>query len=163
MNEEQIRKIIRETIFEIAHKPVVCEMSLTRSTYKERVRPLLNQILENWCLVRYCTIVGQTKYKKHWSDELFGYIITISCWKLKKNDKIEIREKVLREIWDEEDFTDAQCLRMAISRKFINEKIDINSDNVLKCITDCIKDTNNLIQVILQRDINAIISYIETI
>lgn len=37
MNEEQIRKIIRETIFEIAHKPVVCEISLTRSIVRKEL------------------------------------------------------------------------------------------------------------------------------
>ncbi|MGM9745802.1 MAG: hypothetical protein ACI30H_02435 [Paludibacteraceae bacterium] len=163
MTEEKLIEFIRKTIIETINEQMLGEMSLPRSTYKERIRVLTNKILENWILVRYCTLVGQTRYKKHWSDELYGHMITVSRWKLKKTDKIEIREKIFREIWDEEDFNDVQCLRMAISRKFMNEKIDINSENVLQCITDCIDNTNNLIHVILQRDIDGIVSYIKSI
>ena len=163
LTEEKLREIIRDTITKIIETPMLCEMSFPRKTYKEKVRGLSIQLLENWCLVRYCTIVGQTIYKKHWSDELQTHMLTISRWSLKQNDNIQARKKVFDEIWMEEDYNDPQFLTMVVANKFMQEGISIKSDNFIQCIADCINDTNNMIEVILQRNIDEIVSYISKI
>ncbi len=135
-------------------------MALPRKTYKERVRDVSCQLLESWCLVRYCSLIAQEQYKKHWSDELRGHMLSISRLSMKGNDSIEARQKVFEEVWADEDYDNPQFLLLTIANKFIIEGIDVNSEPVMQCIMDCIKAKSDIIRVVLLRDINKITQYV---
>jgi hypothetical protein len=138
-------------------------MALPRKTYKERIRGLSCQLLENWCLVRYCSLIGQEVYKKHWADELRGHMLSMSRLSIKGNDSVETRQKVFEEVWADDDYDNPQLLTMVVANKFISEGIDVKSKPVTQCIMDCINAKSNIIKVILLRDIEKITQYVQSL
>ena len=165
-NEDSIKRIIRESIGKVLKENkdgILLEMALPRKTYKERIVNLIPQLLENWCLVRYCTIVGNIPTKSHWQSELRGVILTISRLTMSGNDSVESRHKVLDEIWNDEDYYIPHTLNMTIANKFITENISIKSEEYGNVLLDCIESKENIFNVILQRDIESITRYVENI
>lgn len=164
LTESQLREVVKETITRVLQeKSLLTEMALPRKDYKERIRDISCQLLENWCLVRYCSLIGQEQYKNHWSDELRGHMFSMSRLSMKCNDSIKAREKVFEEVWTDEDYKDPQLLTMVIANKFISEGIDVNSESVTRTIMDCINAKSAIFDVILLRDINKIMQYVQSL
>ena len=95
----------------------LCEMAIPRKAYKERVKGLSNHVLENWRSVRYCSLTGQKHYKKHWSDELRGHLLSLYRISIKANDSAETILKMF-----EEDYNKPQPLTMTIATKFRRQR-----------------------------------------
>ncbi|MCQ2199435.1 MAG: hypothetical protein MJZ19_06920 [Paludibacteraceae bacterium] len=151
---EKIRAVLEEN-----KRGMLNEMALPRKDYKDKVDSLIPQILENWCLVRYCSITDRTEYKIHWSDELRGHLLTVSRFSIKGNDSIESRKKVLQEIWTENDYNQAQFLNMTVVNKFIKEGIDTSTAEYGQVLKDCIDAEQDLFDIILSRDVDLITNY----
>lgn len=90
-------------------------------------------------------------------------MLSISRYFIKQNDNIPAREKVFNEIWNENDFSNPQYLIFTICNKFIEEIIDIESDEFKRTISDCIDASNDIINYLLQRDVSKMQEYVETI
>ena len=166
MTESEIRRIIKETVKKVLDEQSKClllEMPLHRKNYKKRQISELPQVIINWCLVHYCTIVGRQQLKEHWKDELRGHILNMSSLSIKENDSAEKRLKVLSEIWVEDDYDKPENLSLKVCNKFIKEKININSEAYVKTITDCLKCVDGLFDVILSRDIEKTRNYVNSI
>ena len=157
--EEDIQKVLeynknRESMFEIA---------IPRKNYKKRIDDLVPRLFECWCLAHYCTIVGQTQDRKHWTDELRQQLITISRLSIKGNDSEESRKKVLQEIWDENDYDVPMFLNLTVVNRFIQEHIDEKSELYGQVIEDCINSKQNIFDAILSRNADAIVEYVNLI
>jgi len=158
-----LTNIISECIHQALNEEMLCEMALPRKTYKEKVDGLIPQILENWCLVRYCSILGLEHNKSHWSDELRGHLLTVSRFSIKGNDSIQSRRKIFLEIWEENDYDKSQFLNMTIANKFLKEGFDLSSIEYEQAIKDCIDSEQKLFEAILSRDVEFITNYARTI
>lgn len=167
INEEILHKTLKEEIQKVIesnkNRELLNEMALPRKNYKKRLDELMPQVLENWCLVHYCTIIGQTQYKKHWSEELRGHLITVSRLSIKGNDSEDSRIKVLQEIWEENDFNNAKFLNLTVVNKFLNENLDVKGAEYGQTLEDCINSTQYIFNAILSRNQDVIIDYIKTI
>lgn len=166
MTEPELRSIIKESVKKVlegCEKHLLLEMPLHRKNYKERLTNELPQVIINWCLVHYCTIVGQEYSKEHWKCELRGHIFNMSSLSIKGNDSAEKRLKVLSEIWVEDDYDKPENLTLKVCNKFINEKINIGSEEYITTIQDCLNCKDELFNVILSRDIEATRSYVDSI
>lgn len=162
MELRDIRKLIKKSVREAIERcedGLLLEMAFPRKTYKEKIDSLIPQILENWCLIRYCTITDNVENKSHWADELSGYLLTISRYSIKGNDAITKRAKVLSEIWNENDYDKPKFLNMTIANKFMKEKIDISSPEYKQVIEDCIASKDEIFDVVLLRDVQQINNY----
>ncbi len=54
------------------------EMAYSREKYIDKVNDLSRQIVENWCLIRYCTKYDPDNINKnHWKTELLAYCDTL--------------------------------------------------------------------------------------
>ena len=157
--DNEIKKVLEYN----KSKNVVLEMSIPRKSYKNHINNLVPQLLENWCLVRHCTLSNNTRYKKHWQDELIGHFITISRLSIKGNDSVVTRKKVLEEIWSDNDFNVPLFLNLTIANKFLKENLNIKDETYGKVLSDCIKEQNNIFNVILSRDVDVIVSYVKSI
>ena len=155
---EEIRAVLEEN-----KRGMLNEMALPRKNYKDKVDSLIPQILENWCLVHYCSIIGRTEYKTHWSDELRGHLLTASRFSIKESDSMESRMKVLQELWSENDYSQVQFLNMTVVNKFIKEGIDTSAAEYGQVLEDCIGSEQDLFNVILSRDIALITNYSRSI
>lgn len=166
ITESELRSIIKESVKKVLEgreKILLLEMPLHRKNYKERLTNELPQVIVNWCLVHYCTIVGQERLKEHWKGELRGCIFNMSSLSIKENDSVEKRLKVLSEIWVEDDYDKPENLTLKVCNKFINEKININSEEYITTIQDCLNCKDGLFNVILSRDIEMTRDYVDSI
>lgn len=166
ISKKKLHTILSEEICAVLEenkRGMLNEMALPRKNYKDKVDSLIPQILENWCLVHYCSIIGRTEYKIHWSDELRGHLLTASRFSIKGNDSVESRMKVLQELWSENDYNQAQFLNMTVVNKFIKEGIDTSSIEYGQVLEDCIGSEQELFNVILSRDIALITNYSRSI
>ena len=72
------------------------EMAYERKMFKALLTNLSQQIIQNWCLVRYSTITGdKQEYVSHWRNELIAYLSNAASNKIKGNNSILSREKAI--------------------------------------------------------------------
>lgn len=143
---------------------VLNEMSYRRKDYKSKIEDISSQIIENWCLIRYCKIANRTEYKKYWTDELRGHLLSVSRYKLRKNDSFNSRMKVVDEIWDEIELDrNADAVNKTINNKFKKENIPTNTMEYAQVLTDCINEHKDIETVIVCCDINQIDQYLKTL
>ena len=142
------------------------EMAYERKEFKLKVDDFAVRIIQNWCLIDY------TKYDKryeklrgHWKVKLEAHLKNIASHKLKGNNSYETRLKVFKEIWyDEREFaTDSYVVNLIISSKFNEEKIPTNSEAYSHVISDCMKETDKMLDVIAKASYNVIDQYVESL
>ena len=72
-------KSIKEYILDAIQESYIFEIAYDRTEIKKRVEGLINQIIENWCLVKYCTLYdNENRNKYHWKQELKAHLYNIS-------------------------------------------------------------------------------------
>ena len=140
--------------------PLIKESILEILKAKEKIDNEIPQILTNWCLVRFCSLTKRMQTKEHWFGELRGHLITASRFSIKENDSFEKREKVLNEIFNENDYYKPHFLNLTICNKFIKENINIKSEEYVQTILDCINNFKCIFNIILSRDVDLIKQYV---
>jgi hypothetical protein len=165
MKEHILNKIISEAIERLIHRNVLLEMAFDRANYKQKVDALIEQLIQYWCLVKYCTISRENNINRnHWACELQGILATISRYNINGNNSPASRMKALREVWNDNDFdTQTQCVDLAVYNKFNEEKIDITSPAYQATLQCCIDACNEIISVIVQKSRAAIDTYVKTL
>ena len=140
--QNAISRIIREEL----QKYVITEMAIPLKDYKNKVESLMQQILENWCLVRYSTISGdKTEWKKHWSMELAAHINNVASMKVKNGDK----QKALYSLWNMYDWdTDESCIAQRLWTKFYKENIPTEGEYFAQVVSDFKNETKKLIKIL---------------
>ena len=167
ISKNKLHSILKDAIIEVLNenkKLLLSEMAVKRNEYKAKIDNLFPQVLENWCLVHYCTLVGGIETQSHWADELRGHLLSVSRFAIKGNDSCKSRQKVLQEIWEENDYSVPKFLNMTIINKMLDEKsIDVSSSEYGQTLIDCIKAKQDIFNTILSRDINIISEYTRNI
>lgn len=116
-----MKKLV-EYIIEKLDKTFIFEMAYDRRDYKHIVRGLVGQIVENWCLIRYCTLSNRTETKNHWQNELSGHLINIYKMKI----KLDKRKCLNEELIYNPEHNDYKEVFKWIKDKFIKEDINDN-------------------------------------
>lgn len=180
LDESSLRSIIEDAVREYVsgrsdisavaesavsrHRSSLYEMAFRRKEYKNKVDNLSQQIIENWCLVRHCTICGGPNgLKEHWKDELKGYLLTVARYNIKGPNTPLDKEQAIREVWDANDYFDPKTVEYAIHNKFRKEGFNTSSPESLQVISDCIDSFNTLIPLVANGVIEALDNYVETI
>lgn len=163
-----IERLIKKEVKNVLNETLLTEMALHRKEYKDKIDSLIPQIIENWCLIKYATYDNNDVLKlliPHWKVELRGWLLTAIRYSIKKNNSIESREKVLSEIWDDNDFNLKEIIKILITNKFEIEEIDTQNNNLFNEIINefIVSGNKDLINVILSQNRETIIRYINTI
>jgi hypothetical protein len=163
--KQTLNQIISEVIERFMAKNVILEMAFNRAAYKERVNALLDQLLQNWCLVKYCSITKNDNINKnHWIGELKGILATIARFNIKGNNSAISRAKALKNVWNDNDFdSDIKCVELAIYNKFKEEKIDITNIAYKTVLTECVNNYNEIINIIVKKSPTAIDDYVNSL
>lgn len=162
LTEEELKGIIKEEVGK--QLSLIMEYALPRSKFIDNAFNLSQQIIENWCLVHYCTITNRTDTKKHWKNELFAHMDNVSKNTIKKNNSLENRKKAFIEAFDYNDlFTSPERIVRLTLRKFMKEEIDTKSEEYAKCVNDCFNSINDIIDALSDGDVHKIGEYIEGI
>ena len=138
-------KSIKEYILNVIQESYIFEMAYDRKEIKKRVEGLINQIIENWCLIKYCSLYDNNNINKHhWKQELKAHLYNIYEMKL-KGGNVKTKYNLISEIiYDKKEITTSSKISSIIRIKFRTENISIYND-----ICDlCIDNLNYIIELI---------------
>ena len=161
ITEEQLNNIIREQI-----EKYLIEYTDPRNRFIDRADDLLPQLIENWCLVHYCTLMNTdiNQCKNHWKSELRNIIFQMGIKKV-GNNKPQIRHKAFIEAFDRSNLLDdVEMAYISCIGKFEKENISWeNNDIYQQCINDLISHKENIVNILVNFNKNDIIDYINKI
>ena len=140
---------IKEYILEKLQNTPIFEMAYSRKELKNSFDSILDQIIENWCLVKYCSLYdGQNINKKHWANELTAHMYNILKRQL-KNGSEDAKLQLLKSVaYDHKEYTTASAIKKCIRLKFKKENIQITNE----LCSDCIEDLETILGLISRRD-----------
>ena len=125
---------------------------------------ILKQIVQNWCLVRYCRLEPKfvTTCRNHWVSELRAIAVEISSYKLCKDNKRrdKKREVTRKIIIDYFEFDDIETVTSVIHPKFYDENIR-NYEDEKFIVIQFIKELDVIIDMITSGANDDIDAYIE--
>ena len=169
LNEAELYNLIGTVVREVMErefsKYALNEMAINLSEYRKKVEDRMQQILENWCLVRYVSLTGDlVLLKEHWKTELLAHLIYISSLKLKNGDSILSKEKAIYKLWNDFEFdNDENVIMKRMHVKFKIEKIPTNTEVYIQIAQDFKNAARDIVSALLAPSRSAIEEYIETI
>ncbi|MBR6516914.1 MAG: hypothetical protein IKT40_08780 [Bacilli bacterium] len=147
LNEIQFKSMIYDCVYNILDKSFILEYAIQRKSFISLVRDLSYQIVENWCLIRYCTITNRTELKEHWKTELKSYFKRLIRLSIKNND-YKTRFKAAKEGFNEADmYQSAELIFSFVKDKFKTENIKFD-DILMTVIEDCYNSLDSIVDVI---------------
>ena len=161
----ELKQIVSSIVREELQKYVITEMAMSLKDYKNRVEALMQQILENWCLIRYCTLTGDKQdLKNHWKIELRAHINNIASIKLKNGDSSVSKQNALYSLWNMYDWdTDESCISRRLYTKFEEEDIPTNDIIFAQIVTDFKNETKSIIKILTSKTNLEVMEYINNI
>lgn len=162
LTESQLTSLIQEEVQK--QLQILKEYAEPRNKFVDRCANQFNQIFENWCLCRYCTLINTdiNMCHNHWRTELLTAINNIAQATIKGHDNAETRQKAIIEGFDRSDaFGSHDLFNKKMLVKFYKENFKPNKEVLEQCFTDFDKDINMIIELISKNEIESIIDYIE--
>ena len=160
ITECQLKKIINETVNDVLNRiGVMNEMAVPLKIYRARVAGLRVQLVENWCLCKYCQLFNpECENFAHWLKELKACINNLKFLDIKNG--IDKRRTLTLMLIDDYDYDKTNMIVRIINDKFDSENINNNTQRarVASAFADGIQ---NLIEVISVDTISTN-SYIQT-
>ena len=140
---------IKEYILEKLQNTLVFEMTYSRKELKNSFDDILDQIIENWCLVKYCSLYNvQNINKNHWANELAAHMYNILKRQLKNGDE-DAKLQLLKSVtYDQKEYTTAAAIKRCIRLEFKKENIQITNE----LCSACIEDLETILKLISKRD-----------
>lgn len=168
LNEVMIKELkntISNIVREELQRYLITEMAVTLKDYRKNVEALMQQILENWCLIRYTTISGdKLEYRKHWCLELKAHMNNIAAMKIKDGNKVTTKQNAIFDIWNKYDLdSDENCIALRIATKFEMENIDTVGEFFAQVVSDFKNETTKLVKILTTGNNYAIKEYVENI
>lgn len=155
---------IKEYILEKLQNTLVFEMAYSRKELKNSFDDILDQIIENWCLVKYCSLYDTNNINRnHWANELTAHMYNILRRQL-KNGGEDAKLQLLKSVtYEQKEYTTALAIKKCIRFKFKKENIQIHNE----VCSACIEDLETILNLISKKDTEEnyenIDTYIESI
>lgn len=157
--EEQGYVVISKADYQ---RQLINEMAVDRQFIKNKAESEFNNILENWCLLKYISLTTKKiELQNHWRSELITAIRNVWKYKLNNgNNRDTIKKAIENEYYDTAEYPTLD-LSWQIKSKFDEENI-INAD--LKNISELFKDElQNIIELIAYGSEKSIYEYVQNI
>lgn len=122
-SKQEFYDFLHETVEEtLKHVLPLNELSVPLSFYKDKVDCLRFQLVDNWCLCKYCQLYDEDNLnKKHWAVELRACMFNLKKIDIKNGiNKHKILEKMLV---GDYDYDKANMIVRIINEKFNVEQI----------------------------------------
>lgn len=128
------------------HIENMSEMLVDRKTYIRRLEGLKFQLVENWCLVYYCSMYDAGNSNCfHWLSELRAHYMNLQ--KLHIKSKCSKHKVISSILIDEFDFNDPDQIYSIIEDKFFIEGVD-NESIIYEASEEFAKSVHDLIDAI---------------
>jgi len=124
----------------------ITEMSIKLGEFRKKNEGIINQVIENWCLVKWCddnpNELTSKSLRNHWASELIGHMKSIVNTKLKSGRK----DKALKNLMiDTMELDDIAVVSRIIRDKFNKEGL---SKYVNKMSFECSKHIEEICSVL---------------
>ena len=129
ITESQLKEIINETVNDVLNRiGMINEMAVPLKTYRARVDGLRFQLVENWCLCKWCQLFNpECENFAHWITELKACIDNLKFLDIKNG--IDKRRTLIKMLVRDYDYDNANMIERIIRGKFVRENL---TDNVQK-------------------------------
>ena len=142
---------LKELLVEALSKTEIFEMAYERSEYVKALFNLRIQLIENWCLLRYSTIMGRLQTHSHWMKEMRAHMNNLINMKIKVDKTRATRELLI----DKEEADDFDHVIRLISNKWQDEHFDIESKETEEVVRDFIEyGLYDLIEIIGKKKVS---------
>lgn len=133
---------LTEIIVESLSNTKIFEMAYSREKYMDLAHSLTRQIVENWCLVKYCNMHDEENYNRlHWSKELIAHLGNLQQHRKLKGGMNP--DRALKIVWlDREDLDDVNTVTTIIEMKFDIENINADLNELAN---EFVKHLNKII------------------
>lgn len=147
LSEKQFKELINETVNDVLKRiGMTNEMAVSLKDYRARVDGLRFQLVENWCLCKWCQLFNpECENFAHWVTELKACIDNLKFLDIKNG--IDKRRTLTRMLVTDYDYNDANMIERIIRGKFVRENITNNTQKVRVC-TEFADNINELINAI---------------
>ena len=150
LTEKQFKEMINETVNDVLKRiGVINEMAVPLKDYRARVDGLRFQLVENWCLCKWCQLFNpECENFAHWVTELKACIDNLKFLDIKNG--IDKRRTLTRMLVTDYDYNDANMIERIIRGKFVRENITDNTQKIQVCTTfaDNINELINAISMV---------------
>lgn len=120
---------------------VLNEMAYDRRKFQETFFSFLDNIIENYCLIKHASLTGENiETRNHWKLELLAFLQKLNRMKLVSGDKVKaLKEEYAKAEYDISDIVEV------IETKF---KIEGIEDDLVALATLFMDDIDNIIKVV---------------
>lgn len=134
ITESHLKEIINETVNDVLNRiGMINEMAVSLKTYRARVDGLRFQLVENWCLCKYCQLFNpECENFAHWITELKACIDNLKFLDIKNG--INKRKTLIKMLVRDYDYDNANMIERIIRGKFVRENLTDNTQKVQTCI-----------------------------
>lgn len=133
ITESQLKEIINETVNDVLNRiGMINEMAIPLKTYRARVDGLRFQLVENWCLCKWCQLFNpECENFAHWITELKACIDNLKFVDIKNG--IDKRKTLIKMLVTDYDYDNANMIERIIRGKFVRENLTDNVQKVQAC------------------------------
>ena len=152
ITDKRLRDIINESVADTLNRiGLINEMAVPLKTYKAMVDGLRFQMVENWCLCKWCQIFNP-KHESyiHWVRELKTCINNLKFLDIKNG--IDKRKTLLKMLINDYDYNNANMIERIVRDKFVTENIHDRNQKACVC-SEFADNINGLIDVISNDEI----------
>lgn len=134
ITKSKIEEIINETVNDVITRiGVINEMAVPLKAYRSRVDGLRFQLVENWCLCKWCQLFDpECESFSHWITELKACIDNLKFLDIKNG--VDKRRTLMRMLVADYDYNNANMIERIVRGKFVRENITDNKQKVQVCI-----------------------------
>ena len=134
ITRKRLGEIINESVENVLKRVgLINEMAVPLKAYKKRVDGLRFQLVENWCLCKWCQLFNpECENFAHWIAELKACIDNLKFLDIKNG--INKRKILTKMLVNDYDYDSANMIERIVRGKFVRENISDNDQKVRVCI-----------------------------
>lgn len=133
ITETQLKEAVNESVNDVLNRiGMINEMAVPLKTYRARVDGLRFQLVENWCLCKWCQLFNpECENFAHWVTELKVCIDNLKFLDIKNN--IDKRKTLIKMLVKDYDYDNANMIERIIRGKFVRENLNDNIQKIQAC------------------------------
>lgn len=134
------------------------KMADSLSDFRNKINNLLGQLLENWCLVKWCDLYPNSnisvRLRNHCATELIRIMIQITNTRIKSGRKDKAIKNILIKKWE---LNDPDVIYNFINKKFTKEGLFKYSKHISEVCSNNIDEICN----VLSQNEDGVYNYVE--
>lgn len=135
----------------------ITEMAIKLGEFRNNSEGIINQIIENWCLVKWCDMypneLTSKRLRNHWALELINNMLRINNIKLKGSRKDKALHNLVIKTLEYNDWIEiAKIIRNKFEKERLEKYINIISE-------ECANNIENICNILCS-DENTIKEYV---